>query len=297
MPEHSVQSVVTSPPYYGLRDYGGHADQIGQEPTPAAYVAALSEVFGAIERVLRPDGTVWLNLGDTYSARADAVPKRHTGRGHRAGVNGPRVNTVATARRKSLLMMPARVAIALTDAGWIVRNRIVWHKPNAMPESVTDRLATRYEDLFLLTRSESYYFDLDAIKVAAGGRAAGSKHERECPVAIGTEADARRNGEYPASTLSDKVFTERNPGDVWTIATRPSPEAHFAMFPPEIPTRCILASTSPGDVVLDPFSGAGTTGTAARALGRRYVGIDLHDEYHDLAADRLVRTLPNAGVS
>lgn len=209
------------------------------------------------------------------------MPKRHTGRGHRDGVNGSRVNTVSTARRKSLLMMPARVAIALTDAGWIVRNRIVWHKPNAMPESVTDRLSTRYEDLFLLTRSESYYFDLDAIKVAAGGRAAGNKR-----------------GENPASTLPAKVFTDRNPGDVWTIATRPNPEAHFAMFPPEIPTRCILASTRPGDVVLDPFSGAGTTGTAARALGRRYVGIDLHAEYHNLAANRLVRTLPpTAGVS
>lgn len=255
LPSASVQAVVTSPPYYGLRDYEGHPGQLGNEDTPVQYVEALVRVFAQLERVLRPDGTVWLNLGDTYSARADASVKQHAGRGHQLGVAAARrVSTVATARRKSLLMMPARVAIALTDAGWIVRNDVVWHKPNARPESVMDRLSAQWEHLLLLTRSERYFFDRAAIAERAGS-------------------------------------------DVWRIPTTPRRDrAHFARFPLEVPSRCVLASTRPGDVVLDPFSGHATTGLAARQHGRRYIGIDLVPTYCERAAADLAQTLPIAGT-
>lgn len=294
LPAGSVQTVVTSPPYYGLRDYGGHADQIGQEATPAAYVAVLADLFDEIHRVLRPNGTAWLNLGDTYSRRTNRGPSadRHAGRGHRQGVTGHRISTTSTAPLKSLLMMPSRVAIALSERGWIIRNDIIWSKSNAMPSSVTDRMNTTHEHLYLLAKSPSYYFDLDATKVPATGRAAGNKNRAAYATAIGTDAAERRFGNNPGSTLDDKQFENRNPGDVWSIATRPNPSGHFAMFPPDIPLRCIRASTAPGDLVLDPFAGAGTTGVVAKSLGRRFVGIELVDEYAQIAVDRLSATLP-----
>jgi DNA modification methylase len=289
LPGKSVHCVVTSPPYFGLRDYA-MTGQIGQEPTPGEYVAGLVDVFAQISRVLRPDGTAWLNLGDSYSSAGG-----HTDHGQTSTLRGRRVRVMHTSPAtradrpaKSLLGMPWRVAFALQDAGWLLRNAIVWHKPNAMPESVTDRLATRHELLFLLTRSPRYWFDLDAIKIPTTGRAPGNTAEglRAYGVATGTGHGARRFGGNPTSTLLE-VHQTRNPGDVWTIPTAGYPGAHFATFPPDLAARCVLAGCPLGGVVLDPFAGAGTTLLIARRLLRRSIGVELNPDYCRLAADRL----------
>lgn len=291
LPQASAQTIVTSPPYFNLRDYRGHPDQIGLELTPEAYVQSLVDVFRAAARVLCKDGTFWLNVGDTYSSRANQGPSahRHAGRGHRRGVTADRINTVSTAPLKSLLLIPSRLALALQGDGWIVRNDIIWHKTNAMPHSVADRLSNRYEHLLLLTRSQRYYFDLDAIKEPARRRAAGNKRSQQYAASIGTEAAARRFGANDASPLSTTAYTHRNPGDVWPLATRGSDADHYAMFPIELPLRCIVASTRPGDLVLDPFAGRSTTGRAALSRGRRYLGIDINAVDHDAAAADLTR--------
>lgn len=248
LPDGSADCVVTSPPYYGLRDYG-EPGQYGLEVTPAEYVAVMRAVFAEVRRVLAADGTVWLNLGDSYA--------RGNGQGNVGAAStlqgGGRPSfrrdgkSVYPDRRlgdlpdKSLLGMPWRVAFGLQDDGWVLRNAIVWHKPNAMPASVTDRLSNRYEHVFLLTPSPHYWFDLDAIR--EGG----------------------------------------NPGDVWSISTQPFPEAHFAVFPSALAERCILAGCRPGGVVLDLFCGSGTTGMVALSHGRRFIGVDLSATYLDLA--------------
>lgn len=249
------------------------------------------DVFRSAARVLRRDGTLWLNIGDTYSARANqgVSATRHAGRGHRRGVMASRTNTVATAPMKSLLLIPARVAIALQDDGWVVRNDVIWHKTNAMPHSVTDRLSNRYEHMLLLTRSQRYYFDLDAIKEPASARAAGNKRRAAYAASVGTEAASRRFGVNDTSPLSDAQYETRNPGDVWSLATRGSTSDHYAMFPIELPLRCVDASTRPGDLVLDPFAGRSTTGRAALTRGRRYLGIDVNAVDHAAAAPELDR--------
>jgi DNA modification methylase len=258
----SVACVVTSPPYFGLRDYEGNPDQIGSEASPAEYVAALADVFIEVHRALADDGTLWLNIGDCYySGRGNPGPnaadeKQPARRGwtrvlDRGGADW--------AKPKDLLGIPWRVAFALQDAGWYLRNAIAWHKPNAMPEPVQDRLSSRHELLFLLTKSRRYWFDLDAIRE---------------PLAHGARA-------------TDDTPKGRNPGDVWSINTRPLTDAHFATFPVELPRRCIAAGCKPGGTVLDPFSGAGTTALAAQQLGRNVVGIDINTAYHDIALRRM----------
>lgn len=287
LPAASVQAVVTSPPYFDLRDYG-HPDQLGSEPTVAEYLAAVVGVLNQAWRVLRPDGTLWLNLGDTYANRADGSSKRHAGRGHRDGVVGSRVSSVDTARRKSLLMIPARVAIGLTDAGWILRNDIIWHKPNGMPESVTDRFSGRHEHVFLFSKSERYAFDLDAVRVPQESR--GRRHE-------GRSNGSREGWPGPWSTQRRSLHPlGKNPGDVWSIATRRSGLEHFAMFPPDLPQRCVVAATRPGEVVLDPFAGTCTTGVVATELGRRFVGIELVEAYARVGVGRL-RSVVGVGGS
>lgn len=292
VPGESVDCVVTSPPYYGLRDYGVPG-QYGLEDTPAEYVENLRQLFAECRRVLADDGTCWVNLGDSYSGswgnqghkndRDDihvgvrgrgALPKGSRTGSRRAGEPGP----------KNLFGIPWRVAFALQDDGWTLRNAIVWHKPNAMPESVTDRLASYYEHVFLLTKSRRYWFDLDAVREIQ--KTAGERHEgRGC--GSGDGWPTAWNG-AKARALNPKG---RNPGDMWSIPTRPFPGAHFATFPPELPIRCIKAGCRPGGTVLDPFSGSGTTGDAARLLGRRYLGIDLNPAYHDLAVKRFQQTM------
>jgi DNA modification methylase len=292
----SVACVVTSPPYFGLRDYEGNPDQIGSEASPAEYVAALADVFIEVHRALADDGTLWLNIGDCYySGRGNPGPnaadeKQPARRGwtrvlDRGGADW--------AKPKDLLGIPWRVAFALQDAGWYLRNAIAWHKPNAMPEPVQDRLSSRHELLFLLTKSRRYWFDLDAIReplahpealdrgIVFGGTNAGEGK-------VGSSA--RRGGAHRSvygARATDDTPKGRNPGDVWSINTRPLTDAHFATFPVELPRRCIAAGCKPGGTVLDPFSGAGTTALAAQQLGRPAIGIDINASYHDIALRRM----------
>lgn len=273
LPTESSQACVTSPPYYGLRDYGTGEAQIGLEASPAEYVTRLVEVFREVRRVLRNDGTLWLNLGDSY-----AYPPGSAGRQG----NGQRSDRTFTAEGlpgtralppKNLLGIPWRVALALQADGWILRNAIVWDKPNPMPESVTDRLSSTYEVVFLLAVSQRYWFDLDAIR----------EPQSQATIERLASGPAGVRRVTPGETRPPRALSEltkgRNPGDVWTISTTPYPCAHFAVMPPEMARRCIAAGSREGDTVLDPFIGSGTTAMVANHNGRRAVGIDLSEEY------------------
>lgn len=285
----SVDCIVTSPPYYALRDYG-NAGQIGLEDTPDAYLTRLVEVFTEAHRVLADDGTLWLNIDDSYGSSTESrtrgtdstgVP-RASRRRDKAPVAAPR--RANPGRRKSLTMLPERLMLRLLDAGWVLRNRIAWVKTNSMPESVQDRMARRHEPIFLLTKSERYHFDLDAIRVAARGtgKTWGERKAAGAPSRHGLDGGAR---EAVPSLAAHELGA--NPGDVWEMPTRPFKAAHFAVFPLDLPTKCITAGCKPGGVVLDPFSGAGTTALAAQRLGRRAIGIDINAEYHDIALKRM----------
>ncbi|MEO3852764.1 site-specific DNA-methyltransferase [Streptomyces sp. B8F3] len=372
----SIDCVVTSPPYWGLRDYGTgtweggnpacthllargtsttrpdgapanprplarrprtcqrcgavrHDRQYGLEATVEEYVATLQQLFAELHRVLVPQGTVWLNLGDSYAAvppgRSTDPARTSTLTGHQAtmplrqSVQSAGVDRSRTLPPKNLIGVPWRVVFALQADGWILRNAVVWHKPNAMPEPVTDRLSCSYELMFLLVKQRFYYFDLDAIRTPLArpealdeGIIVGGSHKGRHG---GIDATARRRG---SSVYGNAKYTDatafpqqpgaalrptgrkhssahprgKNPGDVWTVPTRPLKAAHFAAFPLDIPLRCIAAGCPVDGVVLDPFSGAGTTGLAARQLGRAYVGIDLRADFHDLALTRLGRQRP-----
>jgi DNA modification methylase len=309
MPDASADCIVTSPPYWGKRDYGV-AGQYGREPGPVAYAETLRMVFREAWRVLADDGTCWLNLGDSYSVGGNAVSGMHAYLG--ASLVGHRAPGM---RAKNLLGLPWRVAFAIQDDGWILRNAIVWHKPNAMPESVRDRMNCRHELIFLLVKQASYWFDLDPIRIphttrpAPGTRRpAGISATRRHPGGNrpgGTRpGDTNRSGSHPQKygphtrqvVAARRYGTSRrqaahpkgrNPGDVWSIPTRPYRGPHFAAFPVEIPTRCIKVGCKPGGMVLDPFCGTGTTGIAALALGRQFTGIELNPAFAALAAERL----------
>lgn len=272
LPDQSVNCCVTSPPYFGLRDYGIDG-QRGLEQSPAEYVAGMVEVFAEIRRVLADDGTLWLNLGDSYSAkRSYQVDQTKV---QASGKSQPD-DTLSDRPAKSLLGIPWRVAFALQDDGWILRNAIVWHKQNAMPESVTDRLSSRYEMVFLLTSSRRYRFNLDAIREAPLREAIAQPRANDEPwnALTGLSPHAGYRGSHPGG---------KNPGDVWSLTSRPFPGAHVATMPTTLAERCILAGSAIGDTVLDPYSGSGTTGMVATRHGRRYVGIDLNRDYLDLS--------------
>jgi DNA modification methylase len=383
MPDSSVHCVVTSPPYWGLRDYGtgtwrggdtscAHSvgrgtntvqsrvsgsvgypaspahrggdprvcrrcgatrvdRQYGLEPTPEDYVDTLRRVFTELRRVLDPAGTVWLNLGDSYSSeppghsrhamRHSTLAGRTAAEQARESVRRAGVDRTTAVPRKNLLGMPWRVALALQADGWILRNAVVWAKRNPMPESVRDRLSTTYEFVFLLTTQPSYHFDLDPIRVplarpealteditvggtpgvrtgAVGASARrrggvyGAKYRNPAPFAHAAPGAAIR----PTGRRHDAAHPRgKNPGDMWHLSTRPLREAHFATFPIDIPLRCIAAGCPPDGVVLDPFSGAATTGMAALHLGRRYLGIDLNPDYTALAQRRLTTAAHQRG--
>lgn len=281
----SVDCIVTSPPYFGLRDYG-HPGQHGLEESPAQYVETMRAVFAQCRRVLADDGTLWLNLGDSYMSTGGS-----SGVGASASVGSTlrqkdhRTRPVSPLPPKNLLGIPWRVAFALQDDGWILRNAIVWAKPNSMPESVKDRLTTTYEHVFLLTKSPRYSFNLDAIREPhAEVSLQRSRPHRADPGRSAREG--RPYGGIGAQTLSVTQMTHpqgRNPGDVWTIPTQPFPEAHYAVMAPALARRCLLAGCKPGGIVLDPYHGAGTTGMVAGQLGLRYVGIELHPDNLDLS--------------
>lgn len=280
LPSDSVQCAVTSPPYWGLRDYG-HADQIGQEKTPQEFVRTLCGVFAEVWRVLKPDGTLWLNLGDSYNAgrngghaggmKQAALPKY-------AGIQRSGAN-VDGLKPKDLIGIPWRVAFALQEAGWWLRSDIIWAKRNCMPESVTDRPTRSHEYIFLLTKAERYYYDAEAVKEkqeSSSGSFNGSTGIKSG--ANGDRNDGGRGG------IEATGF--RNKRSVWTVATNPYSEAHFATFPPALITPCILAGSRAGDTVLDPFGGSGTTGEVALSLGRKAILCELNPDYAKLIERR-----------
>lgn len=288
LPDRSVHCIVTSPPYFGLRDYRA-VGQYGQETSPAQYTATLTRVFAEARRVLADDGTLRVVIGDSYSVRWGS--KRGAGRRGLNRDDAERERSGAIPHsipEKNLLGIPWRIALALQDDGWILRSEIIWVKPNAMPESVRDRRATRHEHVFLLTRSPRYWFDLDAIREPYTDASRQPSQRNRFTI------DRSRDGTgSPASHRTGQRCypVGRNPGDVWSIPTQPFPEAHFAVFPLALPLRCIKAGCRPGGTVLDPFSGAATTGTAARQLGHPYIGIDLQPAYHDIAVRRFAQGL------
>ena len=292
LPPQSAQCCVTSPPYWGLRDYGV-SGQLGLESTPGEYVAAMMPVFAELWRVLRDDGTLWLNLGDTYAgyhgnrnagdgeAPSDKAGYRENMRESSVGAGG--------LKQKDLAGIPWRVAFALQDVGWYLRCDIIWHKPNPMPESVADRPTRAHEYLFLLSKRPRYYFDSIArreITAADLGNRRATKHRT---VRLGVDT---RGGGQGSGAMSYPVGF-RNRRSVWSIPTHPFPDAHFATFPPDLVRPCIRAGAPEGATVLDPFFGAGTVGVVCVEERRRFVGIELNPDYVAIAQRRLAEARPN----
>lgn len=278
MDEQSVQTIVTSPPYWGLRDYG-NPGQLGQEPTPDAYVESMVQVFHEAKRVLRNDGTLWLNLGDSFFPHNGTRGNKSAAGDSLRGRNNnyqpaPKLQTGGLPLKgKDLVGIPWRVAFALQSDGWYLRSDIVWSKPNPMPESVTDRPTRSHEYIFLFAKSERYFYDYEAIKEE------GVTGSWSAMPAIGgrKQAVGNDNATYSGNTPSNDG--KRNKRSVWTVNTSRYKGAHFATFPPDLIEPCVLAGAPVGGVVLDPFGGSGTTGVVANKLGRRAVLIELNPEY------------------
>jgi DNA modification methylase len=298
--DESVQCVLTSPPYWGLRDYGVEG-QIGLEPTPEAFVEKMVAVFREVKRVLRNDGTLWLNLGDSYNNRTKVRGTSHQPAlngftddnwAERAARGGVRMSNMPGIKEKDLVGIPWMVAFALRADGWYLRQEIIWNKPNPMPESVGDRCTKAHEHIFLLTKSARYHYDAEAIKEPLSP---GTAQRYESGFA-GNKRSKRNSKDDLASWAGkyDKfdVPEARNKRSVWSIATQPYSEAHFATFPPELPETCIKAGSKPGDMILDPFGGAGTTGLVADQLGRDCILIELNPDYAAMAERRIQSSAP-----
>lgn len=279
----SVHACVTSPPYYNLRDYGV-AGQIGAEATPEEFVEKLVEVFREVRRVLRPDGTLWVNIGDSYATRSGNQPPTNT----RNSCGHTEKRTPPGYKYKDLIGVPWLLAFALRADGWYLRQDIIWNKSNCMPESVRDRCTKSHEYIFLLSKSERYYFDAAAIsepitspkgnaKTFRGGGAytGGRSHNNSARI------ERESHGNTPNET------GHRNKRDVWTVSTTGFRGAHFAVFPEKLIEPCILAGCPEGGTVLDPFTGSGTTGVVAKRLGRNFVGCEINPDYAKMAADRI----------
>lgn len=303
LPDSSVNCIVTSPPYYGLRDYGSDG-QYGLEESPAAYVETMRALFSELRRVLAEDATLWLNIGDSYSGqRGNKTPAPDN---KNTAVGGGSVGRFEGKRGmvpKNLMGIPWRVAFALQDDGWILRNAIIWHKPNAMPESVTDRLSTRYEQFFMFSKSQKYWFDLDPIReefTSQSGMANSFARKTKEAAVPGQGYKQHRHERTPPGTSPQLEATGKrhaaadprgkNPGDMWSINTQPFGGAHFAVMPQELARRAIVAGCKPGGVVLDPFSGSGTVGLVASENGRKYVGIDISADYLELSLKTRLQT-------
>lgn len=295
LPDASVQTIVTSPPYYGLRDYGEDG-QYGAEASVGEYVERMVVLFRELRRVLADDGTLWLNLGDSFSSVGGASGVGVAARvGNTLKQRDSRTRPASRLPAKNLLGVPWRVAFALQEDGWILRSEIIWHKPNAMPESVTDRPTKAHETLFLFSKSATYYYDAAAISEEASKGDAGSSWTEgktgEHQMGRAQVRPSVKKGGFAGKTSSGSggqpafraVVEKRNKRDVWTVPTVPFPGAHFAVYPPDLIRPCILACSRVGDTVLDPFSGSGTTGAVAAFEGRKYVGIDLSRDYLDLS--------------
>lgn len=309
LPNAVVQCVVTSPPYWGLRDYKVDG-QLGLERTPEEYIAKMVEVFREVQRVLRDDGTLWLNIGDSYATGAGKVGecpgggpqgeawKKHFGKATpgsalaMAGMTQPNRMPIPGMKPKDLVGIPWMLAFALRADGWYLRQDIVWAKPNPMPESVTDRCTKSHEYLFLLSKSGRYFYDAEAIKEPFADARNGNPGSYKWTYGeVGLQQKGGlHNGDGQVSGWNvDGSKKGRNRRSVWTLATEPFPEAHFATFPQKLVEPCILAGSRIGDIVLDPFFGSGTVGVVAGKLGRKWIGIDLKAEYCEMARARIAR--------
>lgn len=288
----TVDCCVTSPPYYGLRNYGVDG-QIGLEESPEAYIERLVCVFKEVKRVLREDGTLWVNLGDSYAGSGGAGSQ--FGQLEKEGFNLYKQKSLPqNCKPKDLIGIPWMLAFALRADGWYLRQDIIWHKPNPMPESVKDRCTKSHEYIFMLSKSPKYYYDADAIKEPCVNGDPASPRGSKGPK---TKNSGRRDkqGELGKQTytgfneryFSKPALTHRNKRDVWTVTTKPYKGSHFATFPPDLIEPCILAGSRVGGVVLDPFMGSGTTCMVAKQNGRGYIGIDLNPEYVELAKKRI----------
>lgn len=315
LPDQSVNCCVTSPPYFGLRDYG-HKGQIGLEETPDQFVAKLVEVFREVKRVLKDDGTLWLNLGDSYAGGGGA--SGHTVETKNLGANTSNYGAVKSGgkryglKQKDLIGIPWMVAFALRADGWYLRQDIIWHKPNPMPESVTDRCTKSHEYIFLLSKSQKYWYDHEAIKTpiqdesikrlmqdienqTGSDRVPGKSNGKMKAVigdrkyvdqsVIGKKLSSHTGGVYEDGSIVGNGMANKK--SVWTVTTKPYSEAHFATYPPDLIVDCIKAGCPEGGIVLDPFMGAGTTAMVARKLNRNYVGFELNPEYIRIAQNRL----------
>ena len=323
LPDGLARTCVTSPPYFGLRDYG-HPGQIGREATPGEYVASLVAVFREVRRVLANDGTLWLNLGDSYVSNpsTSTIPRANQGNGtgafcipnerqveERKGTpNKATPLKQVGLKMKDLIGIPWRVAFALQEDGWYLRSDIIWAKPNPMPESATDRCTKSHEYLFLLSKSARYYCDMDAIAEPSIYGARGSEYDtgktgehqlgraqpRDRRAGVGrlTYDGKRQGGEGEGQEAFVSISETRNKRDVWTIPTTPFPGAHFAVMPEALVEPCVLAGSAEGDMVLDPFAGSGTVGVVALRHQRDFVGIELNPEYAQMARDRIIDSAP-----
>lgn len=333
----SVHCVVTSPPYWGLRDYGVNG-QIGLEATPAEFLSKMVDVFREVRRVLRGDGTCWVNMGDSYAGSWGAQSRGDNSgeasstldggsplqarsiKAHPMGATGVgSMKRTPGLKPKDLCGIPWRLAFALQDDGWWLRQDIIWSKPNPMPESVTDRCTKAHEYIFLLSKSSRYYYDADAIKEPAGGWNGSEFHDGKNLIVhpnVGKNRPAKGN----AKTFRGGVYVKgesfdnsadmkrdshgnspnetgtRNKRSVWEIATEPFPEAHFATYPTELVRPCVLAGCPEGGTVLDPFNGSGTTGVVALRHHRNYIGIELNPDYAEMAEQRIKKDNPMFNV-
>ena len=290
--DEKARMCVTSPPYYGLRDYGGEQNQIGQEQTPEEYIDEMVKVFRLVRDCLTDDGTLWLNIGDSYyNYRSDGNYPKQTVSKTRQDLptkTPVRGNKLEGLKSKDLIGIPWMLAFALRSDGWYLRQDIIWHKPNPMPESVRDRCTKSHEYIFLLSKNKNYYYDNEAIKEPAKD--------------WGTRD--RTNGKYhnegtglqPHSGLT-KSYPTKNKRSVWSVTKKPYKGAHFATFPPELIEPCVKAGSQEGDIILDPFMGSGTTATVAKSLNRDYIGCELHEEYGTLIQKRIRDYVPLNKVS
>ena len=256
IPEQSIHTCITSPPYFNLRNYG-HKDQLGLESNSEEFIQNLVNVFSQVKRVLKDDGTLWLNMGDTWD------------------------------KKKQLLGIPWRTALALQQDGWILRSDIIWHKPNVMPSSVRDRVTNCHEYIFLLSKNKKYYYDNEIIKEDSTFKNSKGEFRPNGMAGIGKKNKGKKGFEIRSGLSNMKEQPKRNKRSVWTITNKPFKDAHFAVFPPDLIEPCVLAGCPKNGTILDPFAGSGTTGVVAKKHNRNAVLVELNDEYIKIAKKRL----------
>ena len=299
LPQESVQMCVTSPPYYGLRDYGTDG-QIGVEQTPREYIDRLVEVFAEVYRVLKPDGTLWLNISDSYAGSGKGpMSIQVAGNGKNRNLYDMKSRIYEVPKRwenikpKDMIGIPWMLAFALRDFGYYLRSDIIWHKINCLPESVKDRPAKCYEHIFLLSKSPKYYYDYKAIQEPIKEVTAARYTRGRSGKAKYSETKMSQGIDRKTDAVTEETRQYKRKRDVWEVSTNTfRMDEHFAMFPERLIEPCILAGSKEGDTVLDPFFGSGTTGAVAKRLGREYIGIDLNPRYLEKAKTRIAQVIP-----